>query len=365
MMQIAFFGSSLLSSYWNGAATYYRGIIAALARRGWRITFFEPDAFGRQQHRDIEPPEWADVVVYRPTVEALHEAFLRGASADVVIKASGVGVLDDEILDAVLVQAERGRVTILWDVDAPATLADIEARCDHPLRDAVPKLDAVLTYGGGEPVVNAYHRVNARCCIPVYNGLDPETHFPVAREPRFDADLAFLGNRLPDREARVDAFFFEAARRLPHRKFLLAGSGWEPWQLPPNVTCIGHLSTRDHNAFNCSPLALINISRDSMASTGFSPATRIFEAAGAGACLMTDGWQGIEQFLTPDEDVIVVDSGQDVVEQLKSLTAERAREIGDKARARMLRDHTYDQRAEIVDHQLRNLLAAKHIRAVA
>src|SRR5689334_1566770 len=101
-MRLAFFASSLLSSYWNGAATYYRGIIAALARRGYRTTFYEPDAFDRQLHRDIEPPDWAEVVIYPATLAGVQQACARAASADVVVKASGVGVFDDEILATLL-----------------------------------------------------------------------------------------------------------------------------------------------------------------------------------------------------------------------------------------------------------------------
>src|SRR3569623_1147439 len=133
-MRIAFFGSSLLSSYWNGAATYYRGIIAALARKGYRVTFYEPDAFGRQHHRDIDPPVWAEVVVYDPTLEGMARAFRHAASAEVFVKASGVGVLDNELLAEVTARANCGKVTIFWDVDAPATLAEIDADPAHPLR---------------------------------------------------------------------------------------------------------------------------------------------------------------------------------------------------------------------------------------
>src|SRR5690606_21531040 len=136
--------------------------------------------------------------------------------------------------------------------------------------------------------------------VPIYNALDPETHYPVEPDPRFAASLGFLGNRLPDREQRVDAFFLDAAKRLPEHAFLLGGAGWDDKPLPANVRYLGHVYTRDHNAFNCTPLAVLNVSRDSMASYGYSPATRVFEAAGAGACLITDRWVGIEQFLEPD-----------------------------------------------------------------
>lgn len=364
-MEIAFLGSSLLSSYWNGAATYYRGIIAALAAKGCRTTFYEPDAFDRQQHRDIDPPEWAKVVVYPAHLDSVKAVCAEASRADIIIKASGVGVFDDELLATALAMARPRSVCVFWDVDAPATLADMQADPAHPVRRALSRIDLVLTYGGGPPVVAGYHSLGARHCVPIYNALDPDTHYPCPPDERFRADLAFLGNRLPDREARVDQFFFEAARRLPEKSFLLGGAGWEPWQLPANVRPIGHLSTIDHNAFNATPLAVINIARESMARIGFSPATRVFEAAGAGACLISDAWEGMELFLDPGEEVLTARDGRDVADILTGLTPERARDIGERARSRILREHTYDRRAEAVVQLLETALAAKRQRIMA
>ncbi|MBR0665521.1 glycosyltransferase [Roseomonas hellenica] len=352
-MRIAFYGSSLLSSYWNGAATYYRGLLRDLASRGYTITFFEPDAYNRQQHRDIEPPAWAEVRVYEATEAALHAAIAEAAQADVVVKTSGVGVFDEDLLEGVMMAARPEAIRIFWDVDAPATLADIAAAPDHPMRRALPGLDLVLTYGGGPPVVRAYESFGARCCIPIYNALDPETHHPVPPDPRFAADLAFLGNRLPDREARVDAFFLQAAALLPERQFLIGGNGWDTRPMPPNVRSLGHVYTRDHNAFNVTALAVLNIARDSMAAVGYSPATRVFEAAGAGACLITDAWTGLELFLKEGEEVLVARDGRDVAQQLAALTPERAKAIGAAAQARILAGHTYAHRGVEVDAILR------------
>lgn len=349
-MRIAWFGSSLVSAYWNGAATYYRGLVRALDERGHRVTFLEPDAFDRQQHRDLDDPDWADVVVFEPA--RWEEAAQRAAAADVVLKSSGVGVLDAELEAAVL---ELGPPAIYWDVDAPATLARLEADRHDPLRALLPRYELVLTYGGGDPVVERYLALGARECVPIYNALDPLTHHPVPPDPRFRCDLAFLGNRLPDREQRVEEFFLRPASRLPRRAFLLGGSGWDDKTLPPNVRPLGHLPTRDHNAFNATPAAVLNVSRDSMAANGFSPATRVFEAAGAGACLITDAWDGLELFLEPGEEVLVAGSGSEVAELVAGLEPARAREIGEAARRRVLADHTYEQRALEVDLLLERL----------
>ncbi len=358
-MDIAFYGSSLLSSYWNGAATYYRGLLGALARLGYGITFYEPDAFDRQRHRDIDPPEWARVMVYPATIEGVQSVLAEASRADIVIKASGVGVFDDELLAGVLRHARPGAIRAFMDVDAPATLAAIRADADHSMRYALIELDLVLTYGGGPPVVDAYTALGARRCVPIYNALDPATHHPVPADPRFQADLAFLANRLPDREARVEAFFLDAAARCPGQAFLLGGNGWHDKPMPGNVRAIGHVGTAEHNAFNCSSLTVLNVARDSMAAVGFSPATRVFEAAGAGACLITDAWEGIELFLQPGAEVLVARDGADVAEHLRGLTPARARSIGEAARARILAGHTYQQRAVILDRLLRDTMARK------
>jgi len=345
-LKFAFFGSSLVSAYWNGAATYYRGIIRALHQRGHRVSFFEPDAYDRQRHRDMDDPPWAEVRVYGIEGTAgVDQALERAAGADVLVKASGVGVFDEYLERAVLDAAGADSLRVYWDVDAPATLERMRADPNDSLRALVPRYDLVLTYGGGHPVVDAYLGVGARRCVPIYNALDPETHHPMPADPRFAASLGFLGNRLPDREARVEQFLFAAAERLPEARFLLGGSGWEDKPRPPNVAYVGHVYTRDHNAFNCTPTAVLNISRDSMARFGHSPATRVFEAAGAGACLITDRWDGIEAFLEPEREVLVADDGDQVAALLRALEPARARRIGERARARVLAQHTYAHRA--------------------
>ncbi|MCO5733266.1 glycosyltransferase [Rhizobium sp. SSA_523] len=348
-MKIAFYGSSLVSAYWNGAATYYRGLLRALAAKGYDITFYEPDVYDRQKNRDIDPPDWARVVVYEGTVTALKRVTEEAAAADIVVKASGVGFEDDLLLQEVLRHARPEAMTVFWDVDAPATLSEIQRDPSCALRRALGSLDMILTYGGGAPVVSAYRALGAKECIPIYNALDPETHHPVPPEPRFAADLGFLGNRLPDREARVEQFFLEPAAGVPDQRFLLGGSGWADKPMSPNIRLIGHVPTRDHNAFNVTPKAVLNISRESMAKNGFSPATRVFEAAGAGACLITDHWEGIDLFLKPDEEILVARDGRDVMEIMARLTPDCAAEIGRKALARVLAEHTYTHRAEDAD----------------
>lgn len=280
----------------------------------------------------------------------------RAGAADIIIKASGVGVHDELLESAALAQKTASNAIVYWDVDAPATLDRVARNPADPFRQKIPAYDLVLTYGGGEPVIHAYQCLGARRCVPIYNALDETTHFACAPEARFRCDLAFLGNRLPDREARVDEFFFRAAELSPEREFLLAGSGWGDRALPQNVRYIGHLPTADHNAFNASALAVLNISRASMASYGFSPATRVFEAAGAAACMITDEWEGIGHFFEPDREILVASDGAAVAEHLRSLTPERARCVGEAARGRALAEHTYARRVQEVERLLCDVL---------
>jgi spore maturation protein CgeB len=364
-LNIAFFGSSLVSAYWNGAATYYRGIVRALHERGHQVTFYEPDAYDRQQNRDMEDPDWAKVVVYEATEEAAYKCLQQAAEADMVVKASGVGVFDELLEREVLKLQTEERLVVFWDVDAPATLDRVHHNPEDPFLPLIPQYDMVLTYGGGDPVVAAYEALGAKKCVPIYNALDTATHFPVEPNERFNCDLAFLGNRLPDREARVEEFFLKPAAAMPDKKFIIGGSGWGDKPMSTNVTYIGHVYTNDHNAFNCTPKAVLNISRESMARYGFSPATRVFEAAGAGACIITDYWEGIDFFFEPGTEILVAKSGEEVAEILANLTADKAKSIGKAAYQKVLDAHTYSHRAEQLEKLLYSKVKKQEYKALA
>jgi spore maturation protein CgeB len=344
-IKIAFFGSSLVSAYWNGAATYYRGIIKALNNLGHSVTFYEPDAYDRQKNRDIPDPDWAAVKVYQPLESEMFKMISETDKADVIIKASGVGVFDDLLEAAVLDVKKPGQMVIFWDVDAPATLDRVESNKYDNFKSLIPKYDFICTYGGGEAVRSAYKKLGAKECYPIYNALDPDTHFPAEPQSNFYSDLSFLGNRLPDREERVERFFISTAEKLPQLKFILGGSGWQDKQLPPNINYLGHVFTMDHNRFNSSPKAVLNISRESMARYGFSPATRVFEAAGAGASIITDYWEGIDQFFEPGKEILVAENSDQIADYLSTFDERKFKEIGEAAYKRVLLEHTYKHRA--------------------
>lgn len=355
-MNIFVFGSSIVSSYWNGAATYYRGIYKYLARRGHQITFAEPNAYGRQQRCDQGDYSYVESIVYEPGKDI--SRMLRIAEgADVVIKHSGLGA-DDELLETAVPDLRPHSAVFFWDVDAPSTIGRVKANRRDPFRAAIPCYDAILTYGGGPAAEDAYRALGARAYYSIYNGLDPDTHYPVAPDPELACDVAFLGNRLPDREARVEDLFFRAAELAPEKQFLLGGEGWGGKPMPENVRWIGHVPTHDHNRVNCSAGMVMNINRSSMADFGFSPPTRIFEVAGAGACMLCDEWPGLEDCFEPGSEILTIRSAEDVAKALSRYDLEARARIGSAFQARALRDHTYARRAEQVEQALLDSIAS-------
>lgn len=343
-MKIFVFGSSLLSSYWNGAATYYRGIYKNLAALGCQITFAEPCIYQRQENRDAGDYGYAKSLVYT-TPEDIDWLMRLACDCDLIIKHSGIGaddaLLEQQVLDG---RSDRTRV-IFWDVDAPATLASVENDSTNPFRSCIPEYDFIFTYGGGPSIVERYLRLGARNCYPIYNALEPQSHQPTAPDSELACDLVFVGNRLPDRERRVEDLFLRAAELAPEFRFVLGGEGWRDKQLPSNVRWIGHVPTGDHNRVNCSARMVLNINRDSMAEAGFSPPTRVFEAAGAAACLITDHWQGIDAFFEPGKEILVAGSAEEIAHFLRTVPVMKAHRIGEAMRARALREHLYAQRA--------------------
>ena len=374
-MKIFAFGSSIVSSYWNGAATYYRGCYKYLARLGYDITFAEPDAYGRQQHRDSDDFSYIKSIVYHPRAlngertplsdgRDLDRMLELAREADMIVKHSGIGCDDSELERRVpaecgLSSGSGSAMTFIWDVDAPATIHRMRADRDDALAHATRDYDAILTYGGGPFAREGFLEFGAQAYYSMYNGLDPETHFPVPPDPSLACDIVFLGNRLPDREARVEELFLRAAELAPHASFILGGEGWGDKRMPPNVRWLGHVPTADHNRVNCSASMVLNINRASMAEFGFSPPTRVFEVSGAGTCLLCDDWPGISDCFGPDQEILVVKSAEEVVAALTRYDLARRREIGTAFHARGLADHTYAQRAAQADYAFRECRARR------
>lgn len=343
-MQIAFFGASLVSAYRNGAATYYRGILRALAARGHRIRFYEPITPDRLEYRDILDPSWAQVIPFPADGEGVEAAIEHAASADVLIKASHVGVYD-ELLDRVLPQtAAPHALSIYWDIDPAATLERLAAPHDR-LREQLTWYDAVLFRAGRERVREAYARLGVSVCLPIHNAVDPMVHHSAGADYEHPAFLTFLGHRLPQLEDRVQKLFLDVAAFFPQRRFVLAGPDWNEITLPDQVHHIEYVYTGEHNALNCSTLTVLNVTSERSMRIGYCPSARLFEAAAAGACVITDVWDGLETFFQPDREILLAQETEDVVAIMKKLNPTRAFAVGQQARDRCMAEHTFGHRA--------------------
>lgn len=344
-LTIAFFGSSLVSSCRNTAAVYYRGIICNLHKLGHNLTIYEPDTTERKLLRDLHDTSLGKVVVYPCTENGIYSSLDSAKSSDMIIKAGNTGQFDELLDREVLLMKKENRQVVFWDSDAAATLKRIRKNIHDPFRKMIPQYDLILTLGGGEPIVNEYFSLGAADCIPVYDALDPEKHFPVFTDHRLFADLSFIENRVPGQDKRVDEYFFSVAERLPELKFILAGNGWKAKKKSGNIEYLGRLDPVAQNTFNCSATAVLDLNFEGLHGKGVFPTKRMFEAAGAGSCMITNRWKGLEFFFEPGKEMFVADSGEEVAEIVRKLTPGAAAVVGTRALARVRAEHTYAHRA--------------------
>lgn len=344
-MRIAFFGASLVSAYKNSAATYARGMLHALARHGHAIRFYEPIDEERLNHRDIIDPDWAQIVRYAPDGEGVEAALDHASDADVIVKASGVGVFDDVLEAAVPHCTTAPALSIYWDMEPAETLARLDTDLNRSLRAQLPWYDLVLTRYGSEEVAETFQRFGARMCFPVHNALDPEVHYLVAPEPGYRASLVYLAHRRPEHDAHVQRGFLDVAASLPAHRFILGGCGWDDVAMPSNVHYVGYVYTAEHNTYHCSATAVLNLTHRATARLGYAPAARLFEAAGAATCVITDAWAGIETFFEPEREILIAHDTAEVMDQLERLSPDRAAAIGRRALERARVEHTYERRA--------------------
>lgn len=361
-MNIAIFGRPLLSAYRNHSATYLRGILKALHARGHQITFYQMDDPERMRHRDIHPPSWAKIVQYAATEECILREVEAARNADLIIRTSGLAPFDTLLDEAILDCKHSGNLTAFWDVDVPGTLEQLHADPGGPAFRLLPRYDLVLTRGGGEALQKGYLALGVQACHTICNALDATYHRPSPTlDDEYVCDLAFMAHYRPERHAKVDAFFLEAARLAPERQFLLAGCDWNSGVLPNNIRYLGYLATCHHNALHSSCGAVLSLQSPALCRYGHTPSARLFEATGAAACVISDEWEGLEDYFEPDYEILLARNGEEVIEQLDYLRlmgTKRLREIGNAAFRRVLSHHTYAHRAEELDRILGNSLPA-------
>jgi spore maturation protein CgeB len=343
-MKLVIFGLSVSSSWGNGHATLWRGLIRALTAAGHRVTFLERDVPYYASHRDMHELPGGRLVLYPTWDEVVSTAMAELSQADAAIVTSycpDAVAATDAVLDSAV------SLSVFYDLDTPVTLERL--RSGEPVPYIGPGglvgFDLVLSYTGGAAMDELRDVLGARRVAPLYGSVDPAIHRPVAPDPRFRADLSYLGTYAADRQRALERLFVEPARRLPNRRFLMGGAKYPddfPWS--DNVWFVRHLPPEEHSAFYSSSRLTLNVTRTPMAEMGWCPSGRLFEAAACGTPVLSDVWEGLADFFQPGEEILLVSTPEDVVAAMELSDAELG-SIGRRARERALADHTAAHRA--------------------
>jgi spore maturation protein CgeB len=348
-MKLVVFGLTVSSSWGNGHATLWRGLIRALARRGVRVVFFERDVAYYARHRDLWSLAGADLVLYPDWAAVAARAMAEARSADAVMVTSYC----PDGRAASQVACASGARALFYDMDTPVTLARLSAgeSVDYLPEEGLAAFDLVLSYTGGEALRRLQAELGAKRALPLYGHVDPTSHRPAPRDPRYACDLSYLGTYAPDRQPAVEALFARPAQRRPERRFLLGGSGYDdkfPWS--DNIFFLDHVAPPEHAAFFASSRLTLNATRRDMAQMGYCPSGRLFEAAACGTPILSDAWPGLELFFEPGREVLTAATTEEALAALDLTDAELSR-IAAAARERTLAEHTSDHRAgELLDH---------------
>lgn len=343
-MHIVVFGLTVSSSWGNGHATLWRALLKALAKRGHTVTFYERDVSYYADTRDNwNPPRGISLRLYRTFDEIRAEALRGLKAADLAIFTS---YCPDGPQAAELILDSRALIKCFYDLDTPVTLSSLASDEQVPYLpvDGLGAFDLVLSYTGGSALDELQSRLGARVTAPLYGSVDPDAHFPVPPLEQFRGILSYLGTFAADRQRSLETLFLEPARRLAQERFQLAGAQYpDSFSSMPNISFTPHLPPQLHPAFFCSCRVTLNITRAVMASYGYCPSGRLFEAAACGVPIVSDGWDGLDLFFTPDEEILRVDTPEDVIGAL-SLPDLTLRRIADAARERSLASHTAERR---------------------
>jgi spore maturation protein CgeB len=341
-VKIVILGLSITSSWGNGHATTFRALVKALAARGHDVLFLERDVPWYASHRDLPEPPYGRTVLYadRAQLEREHARSVR--DADVVIVGSYVP--EGRQVGRWVTGLARG-VTAFYDIDTPITLAGlVNGELDYLERDLVPRYDLYLSFTGGPTLTRLEREFGARRARPLYCSVDPEAYVPVEVEPRWS--LGYLGTYSEDRQPKVESLLLAAAKQLPGQAFVIAGAQFpEPAAWPRNVQHIAHLPPAEHPAFYCAQRFTLNVTRAEMVRAGHSPSVRLFEAAAVGTPIISDAWPGLEDFFQPGSELLIAHGTSDVLTYLHDFSDRERRALAERARTRVLRDHTAAARA--------------------
>jgi spore maturation protein CgeB len=343
-MHIVIFGLTVSSSWGNGHATLWRALLKALGRRGHTATFYERDVSYYADNRDDwTPPAGTRLRLYSSLDEIRAEAHRDLNSADIGMFTS---YCPDGRDAAELILNSRAEIKCFYDLDTPVTLTALRSgeSVAYLPPNGLGEFDLVLSYTGGRALSELQSCLGARVVAPLYGSVDPDAHFPVPPLDQYRGILSYLGTFAADRQQGLEKLFLAPARSLRNEKFQLAGAQYpESFSSLPNIAFVPHLAPQLHPAFFCSSRATLNITRGVMAEYGYCPSGRLFEAAACGVPIVSDGWEGLDMFLTPGEEILRVDNARDVIEAL-SLPKTELRRIAEAARERTLANHTAERR---------------------
>lgn len=350
-MKLVILGLSITSSWGNGHATTYRGLVRELVAHGVDVLFAERDVPWYAENRDLPNPPYGTTVLYRDLDDLRDRLTDEVRSADAVIVGSYVpeGVAVGEWVT----QTARG-VTAFYDIDTPVTLAKLE-RGDYEYLspDLIPRYDLYLSFSGGPTLTRLEKQFGSPRALPLYCSVDPALYFPEETAVRYD--LGYMGTYSPDRQPPLDELLVQPARRLPERRFVVAGPQY-PAEIEwgANVERIEHLPPAEHRAFYNSQRWTLNITRADMKRAGWSPSVRLFEAAACGVPIISDRWDGIEDVLTPGKEILLADDAGEVVHILQETSDAERDAIAEAARQRVLSAHTAAHRAAELHSYLSN-----------
>ena len=369
-MKIVVFGLTLSSSWGNGHATLWRALCNALTRRGHTVVFFERDVPYYAEHRDLHELPGGALFLFREWDDVIPLARRHSNDADVAIVTS---YCQDGIAATDLVLSSAARLRVFYDLDTPVTLDCLES--GKPVSYLGPRglidFDLVLSYTGGRALDELKTRLGARRVAPLYGSVDPEVHRPVQPDPQFRADLSYLGTYAEDRQATLEELLIEPAKQLLHRRFLIGGAQYPqhfPWT--GNIFFVRHVEPGRHPAFFSSSRLTLNVTRRAMKEMGYCPSGRLFEAAASGVPLLSDYWEGLEQFFTPGSEILVARTREEAINAVELSDAE-LRGFSERARERTLNEHTAAHRARELEWTLEAALseppfeAEKEVAAVA
>jgi spore maturation protein CgeB len=347
-----FLGLSITSSWGNGHATTYRGLLKQLAQRGHRVLFLERDLWFYEANRDLPHPPYGRTELYRG-LDDLRERF-GGAVRDADMVIVGSYVPDGVEVGAWVTEAARGK-TAFYDIDTPVTLKKLEQGDTEYLTPAlIPRYDLYLSFTGGPTLELLEHRYGATRARPLYCSVDLDHYFPERVSPRWD--LGYLGTYSADRQPALDRLLVEPARRFGQGRFAVAGPQY-PAEIawPANVDRTFHVPPREHRAFYCAQRFTLNVTRKDMVEAGYSPSVRLFEAAACGVPVLSDEWPGLAEFFEPGREILVARSTEEALCILREFPDRERIAMGQRARERVLAHHTAAHRAEALERYAREL----------